>query len=370
VAAREPTEAPTPRRLADARRRGDVPISRDLVSAGGTAAALGTVLVTGVAETGRLLASLRQALSAAAREQSTAAAALDAGLGTLVDALAAPLVAGFGVALLIGLLQTRGLVAIGSVGPRLSRLSPGEALRRLVSGGAAFDLGKGLMKVALVSGVVGWTLAPHLNGIVGLAGAPAGTALAAFGMLAERLVAGVALSAVLLGAADLAFVWRSHRRRLRMTRQEVRREHKETEGDPLHRAERLRLQRQILEQRMIADVRKADFVVVNPDHIAVALRYDRGRDAAPVVVASGERLQAERIKQVARDAGVPIFHDVTLARSLRAVNEGDEIPGALYEAVAEVIRVLQALPDPAAPSAPASAPRPVAVRDGTRWKRA
>ena len=124
-----------------------------------------------------------------------------------------------------------------------------------------------------------------------------------------------------------------------MTREEVRREHKESEGDPSHRAERQRLHRELLEQRMVAEVRKADFVVVNPDHIAVALRYDRDGEAAPVVVARGERLLAERIKQVAREAGVPIFRDVTLARSLRDLPEGAEIPAALYEAVAEILRV-------------------------------
>ncbi len=369
MAAREPTEAPTTRRLADARRRGEVAVSRDLVSAAAMAAALGTLLVGGGAQMGRLLVYLRGGLSAAARGQATAASALATGLAALVHALAAPLLAGFGAAVLIGLVQTRGLLAAGAVAPRLSRLSPGEALRRLMSGGAAFELGKGLIKLAVVAGLVGWTLAPNLAGMMRLAGAPAAAVLAAFGVLAERLVAGVVVAAVFLATADLLLVQRSHQRRLRMTRDEVRREHKEAEGDPLHRAERLRLQREISEQRMIADVRKADFVVVNPDHIAVALRYDRSRDVAPVVVASGERLQAERIKQVARDAGVPIFQDVTLARSLRAVNEGDEIPAALYEAVAEVIRVLQALPDPAAVTLGAVRPAP-AVRDGTRWKRA
>src|SRR5436305_1299891 len=161
-----------------------------------------------------------------------------------------------------------------------------------------------------------------------------------------------------------------------MTREEVKREAKESEGDPSHRAERQRLHRELMEQRMVAEVRKADFVVVNPDHIAVALRYDRDGDAAPVVVASGERLLAERIKQVAREAGVPIFRDVTLARSLRAVSEGDEIPAALYEAVAEVVRVVQGMPGAAsgasspASVAPAVAPAGPPVPGGTAWRRA
>jgi flagellar biosynthetic protein FlhB len=127
-----------------------------------------------------------------------------------------------------------------------------------------------------------------------------------------------------------------------------------------------------MEQRMVAEVRKADFVVVNPDHIAVALRYDRDGDAAPVVIASGERLLAERIKQVAREAGVPIFRDVTLARSLRGLPEGEEIPAALYEAVAEVLRTVYAMNDATtAPPPPGSTETPPrAVPGGAGWKRA
>ena len=124
---------------------------------------------------------------------------------------------------------------------------------------------------------------------------------------------------------------------------------------------------------MVAEVRKADFVVVNPDHIAVALRYDRDGDAAPVVVARGERLLAERIKAVAREAGVPIFRDVTLARSLRDLPEGTEIPAALYEAVAEILRAVYAhgaggAPAPAAGAVPAGPRPPSAPRSSSRWR--
>jgi flagellar biosynthesis protein FlhB len=156
-----------------------------------------------------------------------------------------------------------------------------------------------------------------------------------------------------------------------MTHEEVKREYKDSEGDPSHRAERQRLHRELMEQRMVAEVRKADFVVVNPDHIAVALRYDRDGEAAPVVVARGERLLAERIKQVAREAGVPIFRDVTLARSLRDLPEGAEIPAALYEAVAEIVRAVYALnappPRAATPASPGATPSPA---PGVGWRRA
>jgi flagellar biosynthetic protein FlhB len=179
----------------------------------------------------------------------------------------------------------------------------------------------------------------------------------------------LALAIVALGILDLLLVHRRHRRSLRMTREEVKRDYKEAEGDPRTGAS-ASAPPELLEQRMIEEVRKADFVVVNPDHIAVALRYDANGDAAPVVVAKGERLVAERIKQIAREAGVPIFRDVTLARSLAELAEGGEIPAELYEAVAEILRVVQARGRggggaPAAVRPPAGSEIP----PGAGWKR-
>src|SRR5262249_49817421 len=151
--------------------------------------------------------------------------------------------------------------------------------------------------------------------LVGLAGAPAGQTVGAFGAIARTLGLRIVLLGLALGGLDYLLQRRRHLHGLRMTREEVRREAKESEGDPHHKAERQRLPRELLQQRMLAAVRKADFVVVNPDHIAVAIRYDRDGDEAPVVLAKGERLLAERIKEEARRAGVPIFRDVALARS-------------------------------------------------------
>ena len=209
--------------------------------------------------------------------------------------------------------------------------------------------------------VLAWlTVRPVLAGLAALAGAPIPRLVGAMGAVsAAQLAERVALVALALGAADYLMVRRRHLARQRMTREEVKREYKESEGDPSHRAERQRLHRELMEQRMVAEVRKADFVVVNPDHIAVALRYDRDGEAAPVVVARGERLLAERIKQVAREAGVPIFRDVTLARSLRDLPEGAEIPAALYEAVAEILRAVYAMSAAArrAPATRADEPR-------------
>jgi len=215
-------------------------------------------------------------------------------------------------------------------------------------------VGKGLLKATLVALLAWLTVRPLLAGLAALAGAPIPKMATAMGVVSSRLAERVALVALALGLADYVLVRRRHVGRLRMTREEVKREYKESEGDPSHRAERQRLHRELMEQRMVAEVRKADFVVVNPDHIAVALRYDRDGEAAPIVVARGERLVAERIKEVAREAGVPIFRDVTLARSLRELAEGAEIPAALYEAVAEILRTVYAMNAGAGSSASAT----------------
>ena len=373
----EPTEQPTARRLDQARRRGEVAYSRDMVSAAATAAALAALAAGGPGLAARMVALFRASLSAAPAG-GPPGPALMAGLGAIARALAAPLLAAATAALGVGLLQTRGLIAVEAVRPQLARLSPAVGLRRAFGGQAALQLARGLVKAALVGAIAWVTVRPALAGVAGLAGAAPPRLLSALGLLGQRMAARMVLAALGLGIADYLFARRRHMLDLRMTRDEVRRETREAEGDPVRRAQRLRLHREILEQRMVSDVRKADFVVVNPDHIAVALRYDRNGEAAPVVVASGERLVAEQIKEVARAAGVPVFRDVTLARSLRALPEGEEIPVALYEAVAEILRVVYGL-DRGSGGAGARAGGPangqdpggtVTVARGFGWKRA
>ncbi len=371
AASGEPTEEPTSKRLEEARSRGQVAQSRDLTSAAAMTAALVALVAGGPEIVARLCAYWKGAL-AAAPVGGAPSDALLAGTGVLARALALPLAAAAAMALGVGMLQTRGLVALGAVKPDLGRLSPGAGLKRIFGGEGALQVGKGLLKVTLV-GILAWaTVRPVLGGLATLAGGSAARTLVVLGVLASRLALRVALVALALGVADYLLAYRRHRRGLMMTREEVKRESKESEGDPSHRAERQRLHRELMEQRMVAEVRKADFVVVNPDHIAVALRYDRDGDAAPMVVASGERLLAERIKQVARESGVPIFRDVTLARSLRGLPEGEEIPAALYEAVAEVLRVVYGMEAPAADAAPVPVPASTSpeVPRGAGWKRA
>ena len=315
------TEEPTPRRLAEARRRGQVAVSRELASAAALAAAVAVLVVDAPSVVARVVAALRTGLGGAAAggpPSQVLGAASSLGIRMLGPALVAVVV----VAVVVGLAQTRGLVT-APARVDLGRLASADAWRRLFDGRAARDCAFGLLKVALVAAVAWLALRPLVGAVVGLPGTAAPRLLAILGATTERLAVRLAAAALVLGVVDAVLVARRHRQSLRMTRDEVKRDLKASEGDPAHRGERRRLHRDV----------------------AVALRY--GADtAAPVVAAKGARLVAARIRQVARESGVPSFVDDDLARALFALPEGGEIPAGLYEAVAELVRVVRA-PDPA-----------------------
>jgi flagellar biosynthesis protein FlhB len=337
----DPTEEPTPQRLLKARQRGQVAVSRDLSAALGFAAVVAVLSAGAPVGFARLLSLFEHAL----RRGSVGGVEEIAGQGAaagqvMAPLLVVPLAAMLAVGTLAGVLQTGGIFAWRAARPDPARLSPAGGIKRLWGPRTIRELANGLAKLAVVLTVAAISVVPHGRELPRLAGARLPSVLAALGALVGQLGARVALALVVLGTIDWLLARRRHRRSLMMTRDEVKREHKESEGDPQLRLERQRLRRELGEQRAIEDVRKADFVVVNPDHIAVAVKYDRDADSAPSVVAKGERLLAERIKQVARESGVPIYRDLGLARALNELPEGEEIPEALYEAVAELLRVL------------------------------
>ena len=362
----EPTEQPTTRRLLQARQRGQVAHSRELSSAIALLVVIAVVSWGASAALARLLSLFRSTFGASLKAPLQSAAVAHAVDVAWAVALL-PLLAALGVTVLVGALQTGGLWAWHAVAPDASRLSPITGLGRVFGPRTLAEVGKGLLKLALVGALAFAGLGAPLRQLPALVGAPPGTVLVALGVWARALGLRVAFALLALALLDAVLALRRHRRTLMMTRDEVKREHRETEGDPQHKAERQRLHRQLGEQRMVDDVRKAAFVVVNPEHIAVAVRYDRDADAAPVVVAKGERLLAEQIKQAAREAGVPIYRDVGLARALNGLAEGEEIPEVLYQAVAEVLRALQEA-QPQATAAPRDGQTPPAASRAA-WRR-
>jgi flagellar biosynthesis protein FlhB len=336
------TEQPTPRRLREARRRGEVARSADLTAA----AALGGGLA-GLAAWGPGIAeTLGRAIRAAAAGPAATAepAALLREAAALVLRLALPTAScALAAALVAGALQTGWVFAPGALRPRLERIDPLRGLSRLLSIDQAVRAGLGVAKAAvLVALLAAWARA-HGGRLAALPRAAAPgvlpAALPALAGLALRLAGALAL----LGLLDLALERRRLLRALRMTRDEVRREIREDEGDPAHRSERRRAHRAVLEAGPLA---RATVVVVNPTHVAVALRHEEDGEGAPRVVAKGTGLAAWRIRSAARRGGVPVVRDVPLARALhRLADVGDEIPEELYDAAAALLAHLYAAPE-------------------------
>lgn len=337
----EPTEPPTAKRLQDARRKGQVARSRDLTGLAVFAAAAVTLLAASPLWLAPLVRLFRESLAhASAWPESAMPAMLSRGLDVLLLTAGPPLAAGIAAAVLVSLAQVRPLWTWHPLKPELSRLSPLKGLGRMLSLRRLVDLAKSLVALAALLVVLGLTLWEASAELVRLTGADAGQTARVVIHFATRLALRGGLVLLVVGAVDYALQRHRHLKELRMTKEEVKREHKESEGDPQHKAERKRLHQEIVEHDMVEQVTKADLVVVNPTHLAVAIRYDGRRDDAPRVVAKGARLLAARIKEVARQARVPIFHDVALAHSLDELALGDEIPEALYDAVADLLRVV------------------------------
>ena len=347
----ERTEEPTPHRRNEAREKGQVALSQDLVAALSLSAAAGIIvfLGAGLARTaGTLIRESATSLPQLARVEFDAN-----GWGQLVGASARPLAIQAG--LVIGLLLVVGLAAgYAQVGFQLtpkalewdiSRLSPASGWKKLTGSRSAVRTILASVKIACVGGAAVWSAKSALPELATLAGAPLGSALAGVGAFLTHIV-GAALGTFLgLALIDALYQRWQHQRDLRMTRDELKQELKSTDGDPLVRAKIREIQRRMARQRMMNDVPTASVVVTNPTHIAVALRWtpevpgaSRADARAPVVVAKGADIMAERIKEVARQNGVPLCEDVPLARALHARCEiGQEISTDLYEAVAAVL---------------------------------
>jgi len=307
--------------------------SGELTGAAALAAGLATLAAVGPRASGELLGIVRAALlTAAAGEVAPHALLCDSALA--LARVGAPfLLTPAVVAGSVAALQSGGFVGLGPLLPRLERIDPVAGLRRLASAGAALRAALGLAKGALVGALLWGWLSAHARGLVQL---PALRAHALWRSVPlEPLALRLALAALAFGALDLWAARRRHRRSLMMTRDEVRRESREDDGNPQHRAERRRLHQALIEA---GPVSKATVVVVNPTHVAVALLHRRDQDGPPRVLAKGTGDEATRIRSAARRAGVPIVRDVALARALfRLAGTGEQIPAELYEAAAAVL---------------------------------
>ncbi len=331
------SEEATPKRLRKAREEGDSGVSSQAAHA---IAFLVTVTLAPAA-IGALVARatdmIRSAIAHAG--EATPVTPDPTSIAMPVITLVVPILLAAGVAsAVVQVVQTGGFVASKKLTPKLERLNVFEGFKNLFSAVRALSI----LRALLAGSIVAWLSfrglrehAPdiaHVAGQLGFVGILAGT-------VAHQAVRDAALFGIVVGVLDILVTRRAWAKRLRMSKDEVKREYKESEGDPQMKAARERAHHEMLASATVANVKSATVVIVNPTHLACALRYDEEEgDEAPLVLAVGEGDLARRIVEAAHAYGVPVLRDVPLARALIELAPGDQIPEELYEAVAEILR--------------------------------
>lgn len=333
----EKSHAATPKKLADARRRGELPRSTD-VNGAAALAGLALALAAGGGalseDAGSLLAGW---LARAGRSEGGPAVwgLVLASLRTTLSLWLVPI-----AAVIVAVTAQRAFVfAPEKLRPQLSRISPIAQAKQKYGWSGLFEFAKSTAKLVAVTLVAGIFIAARREEILAsLAAAPRQVGQLMGMLLVDFLLLALAVTAAI---AVVDYLWQhyDHRRRHRMSHKELRNEHKETEGDPHMKQARRRRGEEIARNRMLAEVPKSDVVIVNPRHYAVALRWDRGSGRVPVCLAKGTDELAARIRERAAEAGVPIPRDPPTARALHAsVEIGAEIRPEHYRAVAAAIR--------------------------------
>ena len=365
----ERSEPASPRRLEQAREEGVVARSQELTVFVSLVVACGAFAVFGSYFTDSTLRILNRGLSLD-RQQVFDASAMGRQLLELgADALLAllPLFAVLVVAALISPLLLGGWVfSSRALQPDFKRLSPISGVLRLVSPHALLELLKAVSKVTLLGAVGVGVLWQQREPLLALGSMPLEPALGLLARLCLISLGWLAGAYALIAGIDAAHQLWSHGRKLRMSREELKREAREAEGDPQIKARVRSQQREMARRRMMAEVPQADVVVTNPTHYAVALRYQESRMRAPRVVAKGAELLAERIRSLAAEHAVPLVEAAPLARALyRHAEIGDEVPQPLYAAVAELLAyVYQLRSARRAGIAEPQPPQDIAVPDG------
>jgi flagellar biosynthetic protein FlhB len=337
----EKTEAPSPQRLEKAREDGQVVQSRELATF--------VVLMSGGAGLWMMASGLGQSMShivrdglqfnpGIARDSSHVMAQLSNQFFEAALALA-PFLGLIVIATLASPLLLRGwLFSTKAFVPDFKRLNPLSGIKRMFSSHGLVELVKAVGKVGLLGGVAAWLIWSNLDSVFSLSLESPTLAIQHMGDLIGRVFLLISGTMIFIVVLDLPYQLWSHYNKLKMTKEQLRQESRESEGDPHLKARIRSQQREVARRRMMSEIPTADVVVTNPTHFAVALKYSEGKMRAPRVVAKGADAVAARIREMAAEHNVPLLEAPPLARALfRHTELGDEIPATLYAAVAEVL---------------------------------
>lgn len=343
----EKTEQATPRKREKAREEGQVARSMELNSVVIVTIGLATVYLFGPALCAHLMGSMRHTFAESARTTIDAGSVhrfITGQMGQFAVMLGPVLLVLAVLAYLINVAQVGIMFSTKPLELKLDKISMAKGFKRVMSKRSLMELIRDLIKTTLIAIVAYQTIVGWLPNMMTTGDMSIGAIAATLGRLSLLLTLKIAVVLFLIAALDFAFQRFDMASNLRMTRQEVREELKETEGNPLTKSRVRQIQREMARKRMMAEIPKADVVVTNPTHIAVALQYDPKTMPAPMVLAKGQRLIAERIKEIAAAHEVPIVENKPLARSLfKLVDVGAYIPATLYRATAEVLAYIYRL---------------------------
>ncbi len=341
MAMQDKTEAATPRKREEARAEGKVAKSVDLSSAVVLLASLLMLKVAGPFVMSGLSSLVKDSLSNLHNHSLNMEdlQALSISWGMRFGVICLPVAVGTAaIGLMANVLQVGFRITPKAIAPDFTRLDPIKGLARLVSGKALVEVLKSTIKVGIVVYFIYSFLKnehPVLIDLASMSPEQLGTVSA---QLCWRLLARGCIAVLVIGVFDYIYQRFSFEMGMRMSKQEVKDEFKRTEGDPQVKGKIKQRQRELARRRMVQDVARADVVLTNPTHFAVALKYDSATMSAPTVVAKGQRLLAQKIKEVAAASGVPIVENPPVARLLyKTVEVGQQIPEALYQTVAEIL---------------------------------
>jgi flagellar biosynthetic protein FlhB len=335
----ERTEQATPRRREKARQKGEVPRSRELTGIVGT-----WMIFLYFVFSGTFLISVMQHIKEAFIRVKNPEFVSGAILTFIKEEIKWYFIQFIPIGamllfsiLIVHFIQTGFLFTGATLVPDLSKISPLKGIKRLFSINAIFETIKGIFKLIALGVVIYIVLKKDVNILPLMVDMDVKAIAGLSFQKIYQLVFACLIMLTFFAGIDFAYQRWQYEKNLRMTKQEIKEEFKETEGSPLVRARIRSLQKEMARRRMMQEVPKADVVITNPLHLAVCIRYDHDNMNAPEIVAKGANILAERIKEIARAAGVPIYENKPLARALYKIPVGGEIPEALYKAVATIL---------------------------------
>lgn len=341
MAGDDKTEKPTPKRRDEARKKGQVAKSQDLTAAVTLAAAVGALAITGPSTFHKLQAAVAQGFARISDPSQVSFEGIgaifrDTGstfLGAVAPVVVTCLVAGIAM----NVAQVRFKLTPKVIKPNFRRLDPAQGFKRLFGKQAPIETIKAMAKVGVVGAVAFFALYPAIGSLALYVGVPPAALPGRIGGMSMGIIERTLGAFLVIGFADWIWQKRRHEKDLKMTKEEVKKEAKESDTSPQMKKAQARKRFEMSRRRMLTDVPTADVVVVNPTHFAVALKYD-GKKSAPQVVAKGQDLMAAAIRRIAEEHGVPVLANPPLARALyRDVEVGHLIPEEFFQAVAEVL---------------------------------